>query len=105
MTRTDSTRTAVVDDAHEWRRMSECPPHRKCLLRNAGGMPTHGMAQLIEDMMPRVLAVGTIERGPYVPPGDWILPWVRNELALWFRRPILRPAQVPAAESASPART
>jgi hypothetical protein len=42
MTRTDSTRTAVVDDAHEWRRMSECPPHRKCLLRNAGGMPAIG---------------------------------------------------------------
>lgn len=42
MTRTDSTRTAVVDDAHEWRRMSECPPHRKCILRNAGGMPTIG---------------------------------------------------------------
>lgn len=33
------------------------------------------------------LAVGTVERGPYVPPGDWMLPWVRNELALWFRRP------------------
>lgn len=51
------------------------------------------------------LAVGTVAHGPYVPPGDWMLPWVRNELALWFRRPILRPAQVPAAESASPART
>ena len=40
--RPDSTRTAVVDDTHEWRRMSECPPHRKCLLRNAGGMPVIG---------------------------------------------------------------
>lgn len=35
------------------------------------------------------LAVGTVAHGPYVPPGDWMLPWVRNELALWFRRPIL----------------
>lgn len=34
-----------------------------------------------------VLAVGTIERGPYVPPGEWMRPWVRDELALWFRRP------------------
>lgn len=33
------------------------------------------------------LAVGTVAHGPYVPPGDWMLPWVRNELALWFRRP------------------
>lgn len=40
--RPDSTRTTVVDDTHEWRRMSECPPHRKCLLRNAGGMPVIG---------------------------------------------------------------
>ncbi len=29
----------------------------------------------------------TVAHGPYVPPGDWMLPWVRNELALWFRRP------------------
>ncbi len=42
MTRTDSTRTAVVDDAHEWRRMSECPPHRKCVLRNPGGVAVIG---------------------------------------------------------------
>ena len=34
-----------------------------------------------------VLAVGTVEGGPYIAPGDWMLPWVRNELALWFRRP------------------
>lgn len=33
------------------------------------------------------LAVGTVAHGPYVPPGDWMLPWVRHELALWFRRP------------------
>ena len=33
-----------------------------------------------------VLAVGTVERGPYVPPGDWMRPWVRDELCLWFRR-------------------
>lgn len=33
------------------------------------------------------LAVGTVARGPYIAPGDWMLPWVRNELALWFRRP------------------
>jgi transcriptional regulator with XRE-family HTH domain len=32
-----------------------------------------------------VLAVGTVERGPYVPPGDWMLPWVRDVLCLWFR--------------------
>ena len=32
-----------------------------------------------------VLAVGTVARGPYVPPGDWMRPWVRDELCLWFR--------------------
>ena len=54
-----------------------------------------------------VLAVGTIERGPYVPPGDWMLPWVRDELCLWFRRPVapLRqpvPRLVPSAGNIRP---
>lgn len=56
-----------------------------------------------------VLAVGTIERGPYVPPGDWMRPWVRDELCLWFRRAIdpalaRRSAPPPAAGSESPVR-
>lgn len=55
------------------------------------------------------LAVGTVARGPYVPPGDWMRPWVRDELCLWFRRPLdptltQRSAPQPAAEAASPAR-
>ena len=32
------------------------------------------------------LAVGTIEHGPYIPPGDWMRPWVRDALCLWFRK-------------------
>ena len=40
--RQDSTRAAIVDDAHEWQPMATCPPHRKCQLRNAGGMPCYG---------------------------------------------------------------
>ena len=55
------------------------------------------------------LAVGTVARGPYIAPGDWMLPWVRDELCLWFRRAIdpaltRRSAPPPAAVSASPAR-
>lgn len=42
MTRPDSTRAALVDDSTPWRPMSECVPHRKCILRNAGGMPCFG---------------------------------------------------------------
>lgn len=42
-----------------------------------------GMMELLCILM----AVGTVERGPYVPPGDWMRPWVRDELCLWFRRP------------------
>lgn len=45
------------------------------------------------------LAVGTVAHGPYVPPGDWMLPWVRHELALWFRRPAsLAPPYAQAVE-------
>ena len=42
-----------------------------------------GMMELLCILM----AVGTVERGPYVPPGDWMRPWVRDELCLLFRRP------------------
>lgn len=48
-----------------------------------------------------VLAVGTVERGPYVPPGDWMRLWLRDELCLWFRRP--RPARPPDRVSGTPA--
>ena len=45
-------------------------------------------------MMPRsamelwciALAVGTLDHGPYLAPGDWMLPWVRRDLALFFQR-------------------
>ena len=40
--RTDRTGTSVVDDSIEWRAMADCPPHRKCLLRNASGSPCIG---------------------------------------------------------------
>ena len=33
------------------------------------------------------LAVGTVAHGPYIAPGDWMRPWVRDVLCLWFRRP------------------
>lgn len=57
-----------------------------------------------------VLAVGTVARGSYVPPGDWMRPWVRDELCLWFRRPLdpaLTRLSAPphAAATASPAQT
>ena len=55
------------------------------------------------------LAVGTVAHGPYIAPGDWMRPWVRDVLCLWFRRPLdpaltQRSAPQPAAEAASPAR-
>ena len=31
------------------------------------------------------LAVGTVAHGPYIAPGDWMRPWVRDVLCLWFR--------------------
>ena len=34
------------------------------------------------------LAVGTVAHGPYIAPGDWMRPWVRDVLCLWFRRPL-----------------
>lgn len=32
------------------------------------------------------LIVGTVADGPHVDAGDWLLPWVRPEFALWFQR-------------------
>lgn len=40
--RPDSTRSAVVSDAIEWQPMRTCPPHMRCQLRNASGMPCYG---------------------------------------------------------------
>ena len=31
------------------------------------------------------LAVGTVAHGPYIAPGDWMRPWVRDVLCLSFR--------------------
>ena len=42
-TRDDSTKTAVVDDDVPWRPMQDCPPHRRCILRNASGSPCFGV--------------------------------------------------------------
>ena len=42
MTRLDRTGAAIVDDAVYWRPMHECIPHKRCILRNAGGMPCIG---------------------------------------------------------------
>ena len=41
--RDDSTRTATVDDDVPWRPMRDCPPHRRCILRNASGSPCFGV--------------------------------------------------------------
>lgn len=32
------------------------------------------------------LIVGTVADGPHVAPGNWLLPWVRPEFALWFQK-------------------
>ncbi len=34
------------------------------------------------------LIVGTVEHGPHVSAGNWLLPYVRDEFCLWFRRAI-----------------
>ena len=49
--------------------------------RGERAMPAAAM-----ELLCLALIVGTVERGPYVPPGDWLLPYVRREFALWFRR-------------------
>lgn len=41
-TRLDRTGAAIVDDTVFWRPMRDCIPHKRCILRNAGGMPTTG---------------------------------------------------------------
>ena len=65
-----------------------------------------GMMELLCILM----AVGTVEGGPYIAPGDWMRPWVRDVLCLWFRRPLdpaLTRLSAPphAVEAASLART
>ena len=53
------------------------PPHSEDCVWRSGPPPEIGWWP----------ADGTVAHGPYIAPGDWMLPWVRNELALWFRRP------------------
>lgn len=63
-----------------------------------------GMMELLCILM----AVGTVEGGPYIAPGDWMRPWVRDVLCLWFRRPALVSLQsspAPRPSTASPAQT
>ena len=43
------------------------------------------------ELMCLALIVGTVEHGPHVDAGAWLLPWVRPEFCAWFRRPPTRP--------------
>ena len=55
--------------------------------RDAGDPSRRQMPAASMELLCLALMVGAVERGPYVPPGDWALPYVRRELLLWFARP------------------
>lgn len=64
---------AGVQTWRNWRRDPADPCHRQ--------IPLASM-----ELLCLALMVGSTESGPYVAPGDWCLPYLRREFALWFRR-------------------
>ena len=49
--------------------------------RGERAMPAAAM-----ELLCLALIVGTVAHGPHVEAGDWLLPFVRPEFCLWFRR-------------------